>query len=249
MKKELALSFISKFFLNEINDIIHIDNNLLTSTVITKDESLSVVTKVESKTPIFSTVGSYGLYDNIKQLSNFISLFSEEDISDEAIKSNGILSVLKLKNSKEKLNIDFYLSDLTLIGARYKTRKIGEPKKLPDTWEINVDIDFDFVSKLLKGMGAMKDTSVLSLVPLENELSIVIGTPNSNEHKISMNIKGTVETFDGHLPFVLRYWKEILSANKDMDRIKIKASSKGMAEISCENKNFSCKYWTAIIKE
>ena len=236
INKNLLQSFISKYYLNGRFNAVkwRIEDNTLT---VYAGES-GRVCKVELND--FSLENKeIGIFDTHK-LSKLLSITTGDLLL--TLDSQGALSN-KLNIADEGFDLSYSLSDPLVIP---KTKWYKDP----ETWEMELELSPIDIDNLIKAKNALSDYDFLNIKSTrdtDNNLTseFVFGDGSNYSNKITYRIGGIIdESFlDQPMPFDSNLFKEILSANKDMDVAYFKLSSKGMAKFIFISDNINSNYY------
>ncbi len=137
--------------------------------------------------------------------------------------------------SDAQFDVSYSLADVNLIG---KAASVDEPKK----YQIVVDLNEEQINALIKAKNAIgiEDDNcniVQNLSPdKEPLLSFIFGenTEHSNKVTYSVPIKQNVPGLN--ISFKSNYIKEILSANKDLEKCTLSLFEEGLLKLSFVDK-------------
>tara|TARA_B110000503_G_scaffold3715_1_gene4880 strand:- start:799 stop:1527 length:729 start_codon:yes stop_codon:yes gene_type:complete len=236
INKNLLQSFISKYYLNGRFNAVkwRIEDNTLT---VYAGES-GRVCKIELNNFDLEDK-EIGIFDTHK-LSKLLSITTGELLL--TLDSQGALSN-KLNIADEGFDLSYSLSDPLVIP---KTKWYKDP----ETWEIELELAPTDIDNLIKAKNALSDYDFLNIKSTkdtDNNLTseFVFGDGSNYSNKITYRIGGIVDIafLDQPMPFDSNLFKEILSANKDMDVAYFKLSSKGMAKFIFISDNINSTYY------
>ena len=236
INKNSLQSFISKYYLNGRFNAVkwRISNNTLTVYTGTSGR----VCKVELNEFDLEDK-EIGIFDTHK-LSKLLSITNGNLLL--TLDSQGALSN-KLNIADEGFDLSYSLSDPLVIP---KTKWYKDP----ETWEIDLDLSPTDIDNLIKAKNALSDYDFLNVKSTRdgdgNLISEFVFRDGSNfSNKITYKISGIIDEnfLDSPIPFDSNLFKEILSANKDMESSSIKISSKGMAKFIFTSDNINSTYY------
>jgi hypothetical protein len=236
INKNSLQSFISKYYLNGRFNAVkwRISNNTLTVYTGTSGR----VCKVELNEFDLEDK-EIGIFDTHK-LSKLLSITNGNLLL--TLDSQGALSN-KLNIADEGFDLSYSLSDPLVIP---KTKWYKDP----ETWEIDLDLSPTDIDNLIKAKNALSDYDFLNVKSTRdgdgNLISeFVFGDGSNFSNKITYKISGIIDEnfLDSPIPFDSNLFKEILSANKDMESSSIKISSKGMAKFIFTSDNINSTYY------
>ncbi len=128
---------------------------------------------------------------------------------------------ISLALTSDSTTVQYQLADLAVIP------NVPDLKQLP---EFGIDID---------------NFTVLSE---KGKLKIVIGYSNINTNRVELVVN---ENFDGELKpisFSAKYFKEILSANKEANKATLKVSKEGLANVDFSVDGFTSSYYLVEVQ-
>jgi hypothetical protein len=232
IQKNTLQSIISKYYLNGLVESVkwEIKDKKLTIQFM-ETVSRDMLGVVEFKKIDLENV-NIAIFDTT-QLNKLLSITSGDLIVK--IVKQGIIAN-KLNISDAQFDVSYSLADINLIG------KIASAKE-PDKYEIIVDLNEEQQNALIKAKNAVgiEDDNVnisQSLSP-DNEsiLSFIFGenTEHSNKVTYSIPIKQNVPGLN--LSFKSNYIKEILSANKELEKCILSIYSEGLLKLSFSDKS------------
>ena len=115
---------------------------------------------------------------------------------------------------------------------------------------MEIDLTPTDIDSLIKAKNALSDYDFLNIKSTKDidknlTCEFVFGDGSNYSNKITYRIGGTIdESFlDSPMPFDSNLFKEILSANKDMNTAHFKLSSKGMAKFIFQSENINSTYY------
>ena len=180
--------------------------------------------------------GRIGIY-NTDSLLRLLSI-TNEDLQLE-LKSDNTGIVNKLKISDNKFDLDYNLSDATII------------QEVPKVQEVDYDFTFkindEFITGFLKAHNALEKIKDFTLNTAttkqdENVVEIMLGERTKHSNKVKFTEPAEFELPSDIIPFSAIVFREILSANKGVEGTMF-VSNKGLAKIEFTNKESSVKYF------
>lgn len=180
--------------------------------------------------------GKIGIY-NTDSLLRLLGI-TNEDLQLE-LKSDNTGIVNKLKISDNKFDLDYNLSDATII------------QEVPKVQEVDYDFTFkindEFISGFLKAHNALEKIKDFTLNTAttkqdENVVEIMLGERTKHSNKVKFTEPAEFELPSDIIPFSAIVFREILSANKGIEGT-MSVSNKGLAKIEFTNKESSVKYF------
>ena len=180
--------------------------------------------------------GKIGIY-NTDSLLRLLGI-TNEDLQLE-LKSDNTGIVNKLKISDNKFDLDYNLSDATII------------QEVPKVQEVDYDFTFkindEFINGFLKAHNALEKIKDFTLNTAttkqdENVVEIILGERTKHSNKVKFTEPAEFELPSDIIPFSAIVFREILSANKGVEGT-MSVSNKGLAKIEFTNKESSVKYF------
>lgn len=180
--------------------------------------------------------GKIGIY-NTDSLLRLLGI-TNEDLQLE-LKSDNTGIVNKLKISDNKFDLDYNLSDATII------------QEVPKVQEVDYDFTFkindEFITGFLKAHNALEKIKDFTLNTAttkqdENVVEIMLGERTKHSNKVKFTEPAKFELPSDIIPFSAIVFREILSANKGVEGT-MSVSNKGLAKIEFTNKESSVKYF------
>ena len=180
--------------------------------------------------------GKIGIY-NTDSLLRLLGI-TNEDLQLE-LKSDNTGIVNKLKISDNKFDLDYNLSDATII------------QEVPKVQEVDYDFTFkindEFITGFLKAHNALEKIKDFTLNTAttkqdENVVEIMLGERTKHSNKVKFTEPAEFELPSDIIPFSAIVFREILSANKGIEGT-MSVSNKGLAKIEFTNKESSVKYF------
>tara|TARA_B100001778_G_scaffold11286_1_gene8919 strand:+ start:795 stop:1514 length:720 start_codon:yes stop_codon:yes gene_type:complete len=180
--------------------------------------------------------GKIGIY-NTDSLLRLLGI-TNEDLQLE-LKSDNTGIVNKLKISDNKFDLDYNLSDATII------------QEVPKVQEVDYDFTFkindEFINGFLKAHNALEKIKDFTLNTAttkqdENVVEIMLGERTKHSNKVKFTEPAEFELPSDIIPFSAIVFREILSANKGVEGT-MSVSNKGLAKIEFTNKESSVKYF------
>ena len=180
--------------------------------------------------------GKIGIY-NTDSLLRLLGI-TNEDLQLE-LKSDNTGIVNKLKISDNKFDLDYNLSDATII------------QEVPKVQEVDYDFTFkindEFITGFLKAHNALEKIKDFTLNTAttkqdENVVEIMLGERTKHSNKVKFTEPAEFELPSDIIPFSAIVFREILSSNKGVEGT-MSVSNKGLAKIEFTNKESSVKYF------
>ena len=180
--------------------------------------------------------GRIGIY-NTDSLLRLLGITNEDLQLKLQADNTGIVN--KLKISDNKFDLDYNLSDATII------------QEVPKVQEVDYDFTFkindEFITGFLKAHNALEKIKDFTLNTAttkqdENVVEIMLGERTKHSNKVKFTEPAEFELPSDIIPFSAIVFREILSANKGIEGT-MSVSNKGLAKIEFTNKESSVKYF------
>jgi hypothetical protein len=234
MKKSYIIDNIQKYFLGGlVGEVIWTISN----------GKVEINFETSTKDAIGNLVFDLALEDNEIGIYNTDSLLrllsiTNEDVQLELSKSNtGLVNKLKIKDNK--FDLDYNLSDISIIQA---VRKVGEAD-----YDFTFQINDEFISNFTKAHNALEKTPQFTInttttAQNENVVEMLLGERSTHSNKIKFTEPSTFTEQSDILPFSALVFREILSANKGA-KGTMSVSNKGLAKLEFKTDTTLSKYF------
>ena len=236
INKSVLQSVITKYYLNGLNNQVkwRIKDNTLTIYA----GELGRVCKVHLKDfPLEDA--ELGVFDTNK-LNKLLSITSGDlIISLEKIKS--VYTKMHLQDSN--FDLTYSLADILVLG---KTSYYHDP----DSFEIQLDLSSEDIDHLIKAKNALSDVDNMLINSSQdldgnNVCEFIFGDNTGFSNKITYQMMGEIAKSDISIPFNSNIFKDILSANKDMESGTLKLSEMGMLKLNFYSDDIESEYYVA----
>jgi hypothetical protein len=236
MEKNRLNRFISKYNLSGLVDSVSwtAENNTLTTKFISDDKTVLGVVTLDNFEFENSTVGVYNT-NTLKSLLNVLG----NDVQIELKKVED--KPISLSLTSDSTTVQYQLADLTVIP------NVPDLKQLPE-FGISIDLDANFIDKFIKAKSALSDVDNFTVLTDKGKLKIVIGYSNINTNRVDIVVN---ENYDGDvkaISFSAKYFKEILSANKEANKATLKVSKDGLSHVEFAVDGFSSSYYLVEVQ-
>ena len=234
MKKSHIVNNIEKYFLGGLvgGVVWNLDGsqakiNFSTETKDAVGELTFDLPLPENKIGIYNT-------DSLLRLINI----TNEDLQLE-LKADNTGIVNKLKISDNKIDLDYNLSDATIIQEVPKVQEVD--------FDFSFKIEADFISGFLKAHSALekiKDFTINTTITNQDEkvVEIILGERTAHANKAKFYEPAEFTTPSDLIPFSAISFREILSANKGADGTMY-VSNKGLAKIEFTEEGSFSRYF------
>ena len=235
MKKNYIVENIEKYFLGGLvgGVVWNLDGSKVNINFGT--ETKDAVGEISFDLPL--PEGRIGIYntDSLLRLLNI----TNEDLQLELTTGDNTGIINKLKIRDNKFDLDYNLSDATII------------QEVPKVQEVDYDFSFkindEFIDGFLKAHNALEkinDFTLNTSVTKQDEkvVEIILGERTPHSNKVKFTEPSEFESPSDIIPFSAIVFREILSANKGTEGT-MSISNKGLAKIEFENEESSIKYF------
>ena len=236
VNKSTLTSVISKYYLNGLNNQVkwRIKDNQLT--VYAGDNGR--VCKVTHNNFNLEDA-ELGVFDTHK-LSKLISITNGElSITLEKIKA----VYTKMHIADLNFDLTYSLADILILGKNTYYED-------PEEFEIQIDLTREDIDYLIKAKSALADVNNMLITTTQdfdgvNVCEIIFGDNTGFSNKITYQLRGNITKGDIQIPFDSDIFKDILSANKDMEKGTLKISEVGMLKANFSTEETESEYFIA----
>mgnify|MGYP003637129669 FL=1 len=236
VNKSTLTSVISKYYLNGLNNQVkwRIKDNQLTVYA----GSNGRVCKVQHNNFNLEDA-ELGIFDTHK-LSKLLSITSGElNISLEKIKA----VYTKMHVADLNFDLTYSLADILILGKNTYYED-------PEEFEIQIDLTREDIDHLIKAKSALADVNNMLITTTTdmdgtNICEIIFGDNTGFSNKITYQLRGNITKGDIQIPFDSDIFKDILSANKDMESGTLKISEVGMLKANFLTEETESEYFIA----
>jgi hypothetical protein len=236
INKNVLSSVISKYYLNGLNNQVkwRIKDNKLTIYA----GGSGRVCKVQHNNFTIEDA-ELGIFDTHK-LSKLLSITS----GDLEVKLDKIKSVYtKLHIADLNFDLTYSLADILILGKNTYYED-------PEEFEIQIDLTREDIDHLIKAKSALADVNNMLITTTTdfdgtNICEIVFGDNTGFSNKITYQLRGNITKGDIQIPFDSDIFKDILSANKDMEKGTLKISEVGMLKVNFSTEETESEYFVA----
>jgi len=241
MNKQQLVGFIGKYHLGGLvnSAILSFKDNTINTRFTNNDKSLLGMISMDKWD---MEDGEFGVY-NTEQLVKLLSVL-DDDVKMEVTRAGDKCVSIKVSDtSAHAANFNYMLTDTTVI-----TRP-PIPEKLPQNFELKIDINQQFIKKFIAGSQALVETSTFTVVTKNNTASIVIGYSSVNTNKVTLPVLTTEYKELDNISFNASSLKEILSANKECESAMLEISPDGIAKITFKIDNYKSIYYLVAVQD
>lgn len=234
MKKSHIVNNIEKYFLNGLTKEVVWD---------IKDGKVIIDFTTEASDTIGQVIFNLDLPDTRIGIYNTDSLLrllgiTSEDITVELGKGGtGLIDKLKIQDNK--FDLEYHLSDISVIKAVKTVREID--------YDFTFEIGSELITGFLKSHNALEKTNEVTFNTAttkqgENVVEIILGERSPHANKIKFTEPANFTSQSDTLPFAASVLREILSANKN-SKGTMSISNQGLAKIEFESEEGYAKYF------
>jgi hypothetical protein len=228
--------FISKYNLAGLVESVqwNSENKTLSTRFISDDKTvLGLVTLNEFEFED-SSIGVYNT-NTLKSLLNVLG--NDVNLTLKRVDEKPI----SLSLTSDSTSVQYQLADLAVIP------NVPELKQLPE-FNITIDMDSNFIEKFIKAKSALSDIDNFTVLTEKGKLKIVIGYSNINTNRVELVVN---DNFDGEvkpISFSAKYFKEILSANKEANKATLAVSKDGLSHVEFAVDGFTSSYYLVEVQ-
>lgn len=238
--KEKLLDFIERYYLGgEIEATVwEVGDDMLMTKFITGDKSMigdvkisNIFTGLDSGDEFGVLVTSY-LIKLLKPLENDIKLKAHKiDNGDEE-------KIVSLDLSDTNSTNTYMLSDLSVV------QRSKGLKQLPE-FHLTFELDKTFMKKYFDSKKALKETKIFTILRAKNgDYKIVLGYSQVNTNRITINVENkNSNNIDRPISFNAAYFNNILSVNRNAEKIELTVSDEGLAHIKVLDGDIEANYY------
>ena len=236
VNKSTLTSVISKYYLNGLNNQVkwRIKDNQLTVYAGSNGRVCKVIHNNFNLED-----AELGVFDTHK-LSKLISITSGElSITLEKIKA----VYTKMHVADLNFDLTYSLADILILGKNTYYED-------PEEFEIQIDLVREDIDHLIKAKSALADVNNMLITTTTdmdgtNICEIIFGDNTGFSNKITYQLRGNISKGDIQIPFDSDIFKDILSANKDMESGTLKISEVGMLKANFTTAETESEYFIA----
>ena len=236
MDKNRLSRFISKYNLAGLVESVqwNSENKTLSTRFISDDKTvLGLVTLNEFEFED-SSIGVYNT-NTLKSLLNVLG--NDVNLTLKKVEEKPI----SLSLTSDSTAVQYQLADLAVIP------NVPELKQLPE-FNIVIDMDSNFIEKFIKAKSALSDIDNFTVLTEKGKLKIFIGYSNINTNRVELVVN---DNYDGEvkpISFSAKYFKEILSANKEANKATLAVSKDGLSHVEFAVDGFTSSYYLVEVQ-
>lgn len=234
INKTLLQSFISKYYLNGLNNSVkwRIKDNILTVYASEKGTAC----KIELKKFKFEDC-DLGIFDTDKLTKLTNTLMGELLITPE--KTKAVYN--KLHISDQTFDVVYSLADIIIM------KKVSYYKD-QEEYEVELKLDKEHITNLIKAKQSLSDQDNVTITTFRDIdrgmlCEFTFGDNASYANKIQYKIGGTITRDSIELPFNSDILACILKANKDMDYGEFRMSAEGLIKLDFFSDEITSQYY------
>ena len=236
VNKSTLTSVISKYYLNGLNNQVkwRIKDNQLT---VYAGDNGRVCKVIHNNFNLEDA--ELGVFDTHK-LSKLISITNGDlSISLEKIKA----VYTKMHIADLNFDLTYSLADILILGKNTYYED-------PEEFEIQIDLTREDIDHLIKAKSALADVNNMLITTTTdmdgtNICEVIFGDNTGFSNKITYQLRGNITKGDIKIPFDSDIFKDILSANKDMESGTLKISEVGMLKANFLTEETESEYFIA----
>ena len=236
MDKNRLSRFISKYNLAGLVESVqwNSENKTLSTRFISDDKTvLGLVTLNEFEFED-SSIGVYNT-NTLKSLLNVLG--NDVNLTLKKVEEKPI----SLSLTSDSTAVQYQLADLAVIP------NVPELKQLPE-FNIVIDMDSNFIEKFIKAKSALSDIDNFTVLTEKGKLKIVIGYSNINTNRVELVVNDNYNGEVKPISFSAKYFKEILSANKEANKATLAVSKDGLSHVEFAVDGFTSSYYLVEVQ-
>jgi hypothetical protein len=234
MEKNKLMSFISKYSLGGNVDSAEwkIDSEGISTRFITDDQNAIGDISIEFKNENITNEITFGIA-NTPLLVKMLSVLNDE-INVDLITRAG-LTPESLKISDGDSVVTYMIADPSIIKKAPNAREFPDP-----TYEFSFSKE-TLVDKFLKAKAAFPDENKFTITQNKKDLNLIVG---SSLNKVAISIKSDLVGIPTrNISFDSKYFKEMLTSNKEMISGKFSVYERGIAKVEFKHESASVSYF------
>ena len=236
MDKNRLSRFISKYNLAGLVESVqwNSENKTLSTRFISDDKTVLGLVTLNDFEFEDSSIGVYNT-NTLKSLLNVLG--NDVNLTLKKVEEKPI----SLSLTSDSTAVQYQLADLAVIP------NVPELKQLPE-FNITIDMDSNFIEKFIKAKSALSDIDNFTVLTEKGKLKIVIGYSNINTNRVELVVN---DNYDGEvkpISFSAKYFKEILSANKEANKATLAVSKDGLSHVEFAVDGFTSSYYLVEVQ-
>jgi hypothetical protein len=236
MEKNRLSRFISKYNLAGLVESVawNSEGGKLSTKFVSDDKTVLGVVTLDSFDFEDATVGVYNT-NTLKSLLNVLGNDVQIDLKKIDEKP------ISLSLTSDSTTVQYQLADLTVIP------NVPDLKQLPE-FGISIDLDANFIDKFIKAKSALSDVDNFTVLTEKGKLKIVIGYSNINTNRVDIVVNDNFTEEVKPISFSAKYFKEILSANKEANKATLAVSKDGLSHVEFSVDGFTSSYYLVEVQ-
>jgi hypothetical protein len=109
-------------------------------------------------------------------------------------------------------------------------------------------MDGNFIEKFIRAKGALSEVDNFTILTEKGKLKIVIGYSNINTNRVELVVNDKYTGDVKPISFSAKYFKEILSANKEANKAVLNVSTDGLAHVEFAVDGFTSSYYLVEVQ-
>lgn len=236
MDKNRLNRFISKYNLAGLVESVqwNSENKTLSTRFISDDKTVLGLVTLSEFDFEDSVIGVYNT-NTLKSLLNVLG--NDINVSLKKVDEKPI----SLSLTSDSTAIQYQLADLAVIP------NVPDLKQLPE-FNTTIDMDSNFIEKFIKAKSALSDVDNFTVLSEKGKLKIIIGYSNINTNRVELVVN---DNFDGEvkpISFSAKYFKEILSANREANKATLRVSRDGLSHVEFAVDGFTSSYYLVEVQ-
>jgi hypothetical protein len=146
-----------------------------------------------------------------------------------------------LSINSDRTTVQYQLADLSVIPS------VPDLKQLPK-FGVEIEMDGNFIEKFIRAKSALSEVDNFTVLTEKRKLKIVIGYANINTNRVELVVSDDYMGDVKPISFSAKYFKEILSANKEANKATLKVSTDGLAHVEFAIDGFTSSYFLVEVQ-
>jgi len=236
MDKNRLNRFISKYNLAGLVESVQwkSDKSTLTTKFISDDKTVLGTVTLSDFDFEDANIGVY----NTNALKSLLGVLGN-DISLTLRKVN--VTPVALSINSDSTTVQYQLADLSVIP------NVPDLKQLPK-FGVEIEMDGNFIEKFIRAKSALSEVDNFTVLTEKGKLKIVIGYANINTNRVELVVNADYQGDVKPISFSAKYFKEILSANKEANKATLKVSTDGLAHVEFAIDGFTSSYFLVEVQ-
>jgi len=236
MDKNRLNRFISKYNLAGLVESVawKTENKTLSTRFISDDKTVLGSVSVDEFDFEPASVGVY----NTNTLKGLLGVLGNDvNLALKKVEDKPI----SLSLTSDTTTIQYQLADLSVIP------NVPDLKQLPK-FGIEIQMDGNFIEKFIRAKSALSEVDNFTILTEKGKLKIVIGYSNINTNRVELVVNDKYTGDVKPISFSAKYFKEILSANKEANKAVLNVSTDGLAHVEFAVDGFTSSYYLVEVQ-